>query len=112
MFQTLLINSLFRLLDSFLISKITYAPLKKFAENQISPLKKIVGIFADKNPDNDAQLKEFWEANKKAIISQNLDSAIETIKLEVKKEDVRNAIVDLLEGIKAEQAALAFKKAA
>lgn len=112
MFQTLIINSIFRLFDSAVLSKIKIEALRKYIQIHLNPLKDLTVIMTDKNPNNQEQLKEFWEENKEQLIGQNLDFAIQIIRLKVKDENVANAIIDLLEGIKAEQELLGLKEAA
>lgn len=100
MFRNAGINLAFKLINMFLISKITNEPLKKFTEAQIEPLKDVADVLTDKNPNDADQLDEVWDEHKEQFVKDSTQVIREIIIMSVddeEKEGVLLEIVDLLE---------------
>lgn len=102
MFRTLLINSAFRLLDTFLISKLPDGTIKDYIKGQVAPLKRVAEAMTDNNPDNDAQLKQIWREENDGIVKETFDTAKVLVLDKVEDQDKAAIYVDLLEGLKLE----------
>jgi hypothetical protein len=99
MFRKLIISTAFFAIQKFLISKITYAPLKAYLDSLINPASEIADILTDANPANGDQLKAFWEANHKDLIVQDIDLAKKIVSDKVTNVDLRDTILRLLNAI-------------
>lgn len=106
MIPNLVLNAVFTLMDKYVISKITYSPLREYFESLVAPLKKVAILLIDSNPNNNEQLKEFWESNKATLINLNIDTAIFIIEREVKDEILRDVIITLLEVARQQEKAV------
>lgn len=115
MFRRTLISAAIKILDTFLVSKITYAPAKVYVKENYDRLKRVADILTDKNPDNQQQLRELWETEKLDLISDTIALKKEIISKEIRDEVIKEALLDLIETIEKtlqEQLALEAPKSA
>lgn len=103
MFKRILIFAALRLIKSQLLDKIGYEPLKAYVSGTYSRLEKVATVVTDNNPDDQAQLKALWEAEKTSFIVETLDAAEGIITVEVDNSVIRDILLETLEAIEAEQ---------
>ena len=99
MFKRLTIMAAFFILERFLIKKITFAPLQEFFTRLIAPAKAAADILTDANPDNAAQLKEFWEKQEFTLLDTGLEGAKAIIAAKVKDVNIKMALLAILNEI-------------
>lgn len=99
MFRRTLISAAIKILDTFLVSKITYAPAKVYVKENYDRLKNVADILTDGNPDNQQQLQELWETEKLDLISDTITLKKEIITKEVQDKVIKEALIDLIETI-------------
>ena len=94
------INLAFSLLDRYLISVLPYEPIKLYLQSKLDFLKRAADKLTDKNPENEAQLKELWEQYEDEIVDDTLDTAIEIVLKEVKDPILAQFIAEALRQIR------------
>lgn len=99
MFKTVLIRAAFSILDKLLIKKINFEPLRKFFDGTLGKAKNVAEILTDKNPQNEAQLAEFWRANQAQILDESFDLAKEVILKKMKTGWLKDALEGIFEAI-------------
>lgn len=102
MFRKPIINLAFKLIDSFLINRITYPPVRIYLERSIAPLKQVANIFTDKNPENEGQLKELWADQRDSILDTQMDLAEEIIADKIKNQETKSAFLEILAALRSE----------
>lgn len=79
MFQNILIQAAFGLLNRFLIEPIPYIPLKEYLKRVLGIGKKAAEKLTDSNPENKEQLAELWEQEHFMFVGDSyvfLDTAV------------------------------------
>lgn len=99
MFRKLIISTAFFAIQRFLISKITYTPLKTYLDSLITPASTVADILTDENPANNEQLKAFWEANHKQLIIDDIELAKKIVADKIINADLRETLLRLLNAI-------------
>lgn len=102
MFRNVGINLGFRLIDLFLVSKITNQPLKNFVESQLDPLKDVAKVLTDSNPNDLEQLNRVWLENREQFVKDATQVLREIVEANVEDEDKRNLLLDIIEVLENE----------
>lgn len=92
----------FKILYSFLVTKIAYKPISDFFERQLEILASVVDVISDADPDNNSQLKNIWDDQKDKIIGGGLHLASTIVSEEVNDETLKAIIIQLIEAAKDE----------
>ncbi len=99
MFRKLTIMLAFAAIQKFLISRVTFLPLKKWFEQLINPAQDVADLLTDRNPNNAEQRRQFWEQNQDRLTDGSLETAIEIIRLKVPDETIRDLIIEMLKEV-------------
>ena len=103
MFKKTIINVALKVLDKFVVSKLTYEPARAYIQTLYDDIKQVVDLLTDKNPNDKEQLAEFWEENRAELVGDTLGAAVKIIAKEVKDPDVAAALIEMLNAIDLEQ---------
>jgi catalase len=102
MFKNVIISSAFALIQKYLIDKITFEPLRSFFQAQITPAIAVADLLTDSNPNNNEQLRAFWDRYQSELQTNSISFAIGIVREKVKDEDIKKNIIDLLSSLDAE----------
>lgn len=100
MFVSPLINLAFNLLDRYLISKITFAPLREYVQGRYALLKSVADVLTDKNPNNNEQLQKVWENYDEIELDASLETAARIIEIRMKDKNLAADLALVLRTIK------------
>ena len=103
MFQNQFISLALTLIDKYLVSKITYAPLREHVQGLYALLGEVADALTDKDPNNVEQLKEVWEKHDEPTLDGSLLTAAKIIELRVKDEELATVLSGVLRVIAAEE---------
>lgn len=84
-------------MEKYLLRKIQFAPLRSFFDATLGKAQEVAEILTDKNPQNEAQLAEFWRQNQALLLDQSIDLTREIIRAKAKEGWEKDAILALLD---------------
>ena len=99
MLKKTIITAAFALLQKFLIDKITFEPLRSFFAAQITPAVAVADLLTDSNPNNNEQLKAFWDKYQAELAHNSIGFAIGIVSEKVKDEDIKRIVIELLKSL-------------
>jgi hypothetical protein len=90
-------------LKTLLLDKITYPPMQAFINPNYKRLEQIATLVTDKNPQDEQQLAEFWDAEESGIVTDSLETAKEIILQKVKNQEFAQLLAELITQIQEDQ---------
>lgn len=102
MFKQAMVRLGLKLVNSFFVEKIQFAPVKEFVQASLTPVERVAYAYLDKNPDDQAQIEQIWYEENDAFVAASFDSIEKIIAAKVEDPERRDVLIEIIKTIRPE----------
>lgn len=96
LFKKATIRFVFSILEKELLQKINFEPARLFVQKLHDDYAKIKEILLDNDPNDQEQLKWFWQENQDELVGDTIEGVIAAVQHLIVNKDDAQQVIDLL----------------